>query len=295
MRIAAIVGVKDERDLIGPCLERLWSVGIGPVLVLDDSSTDGTREVVQSKMNSAPAELALVTFDPDFSAQLRFDSTVMRPFLSRNAPDWVLFTDADEFLVCVRNDLRARLESETAAALAVERYNVPFTATPLRPVAGSSPMPFLDAELITSRQALSRALLAEDPGRRWIMHKIAPKLICRPDHVVSFGLGWHTAFDAQGLHVPAVAANGILIVHLPLTTHERFVRKVDSARAFMARWGHLYEGEAAWHWRRWIELADKGLIDAEFENQRMDDAILSDLRAAGAIERAAAVLERHTR
>jgi glycosyltransferase involved in cell wall biosynthesis len=295
VKVAAIVGVKDERDLIGPCLERLRAVGVGPILVLDDGSTDGTLDVVDRfgrRGGRAAPPLERAAFAADFGDNLRCTSPVFGPFLQRHAPDWLLFLDADEFPICAGDDLPATLARAAGPVLAIERFNVPLTRRPFLPASGGAAAPFLDAPLITARERLDRRTLDEAPGRRWIMHGIAPKLACRTDRVASFCPGWHGAFDAEGHPLPSRPVAGLVIVHLPLTTRERFVRKVDNARDFFARWGDHYQGDAAWHWKRWIALADTGGLDAEFEAQRMDDETLARLEREAALTRGAVVLAR---
>jgi len=295
VKVAAIVGVKDERDLIKPCLERLWSVGVGPILVLDDQSTDGTRDVIERLSARSPAPLVRTTFAHDFGQNLRLDSDVFAPFMQQHSPDWLLFIDADEFLICVNNDLRAILTKSDAPVLSIERFNVPLTRDPFIPASGTNSGDFLGVSLIASQEVLNRTLLEETPGRRWIMHRILPKLVCRPEKVAHLGLGWHSASNSRGQVIPVNAAKGIVIVHLPMTTPERFVGKVDNAREFFRRWADHYPGEAAWHWKRWVDLADRGLLDAEFEAQRMDEATVQRLSDLGVIERASAVLEKSRR
>ena len=84
-------------------------------------------------------------------------------------------------------------------------------------------------------------------------------------------------------------------MHLPMTTRERFICKVDNAREFFRRWADHYPGEAAWHWKRWVDLADRGILDAEFEAQKMDEATFKRFSKLGVIERADAVLEKSLR
>ena len=80
-----------------------------------------------------------------------------------------------------------------------------------------------------------------------------------------------------------------------MTTAERFVRKVENARDFLRRRGDHFPGESAWHWKRWVDLADRGLLAAEFEAQRMCEATVKRLSELGVIERARAVLEKSMR
>jgi hypothetical protein len=101
--------------------------------------------------------------------------------------------------------------------------------------------------------------------------------------------------DSSGQQIPAHHAKGFVIVHLPMTTLDRFVRKVSNARVFFRNYGENYLGDAAWHWKRWVDLADRGLLNVEFEAQRMGESEMNRLVDLGAIERAAAVLEKSVR
>jgi len=295
VKVAAIVGVKDECDLIQPCLERLWAVGVGPILVLDDHSLDGTCDVVDRLAERSPAPLARTTFSPDFGQNMLVDGSVFGPFVRHHSPDWLLFIDADEFLICVNDDLPTLLAGAASPVLSIERFNVPLTNDPFVPVTGTDGGAFLGVPLITGREVLNRKLLEDSVDRRWIMNQIAPKLACRLGCVAQYGLGWHSVSDSNGQRIPAHPAKGIVIVHLPMTTRERFVRKVDNAREFFRNYGKNYPGDAAWHWKRWVDLADRDLLDVEFESQRMGESEMNRLVDLGAIQRADAVLEKSVR
>jgi hypothetical protein len=261
-------------------------------LVLDDHSVDGTRDVVNRLVSRSPAPLALSTFSSDFAQNLLVDGSIFGPFIRQHSPDWLLCIDSDEFLICINDNLPNVLVGVVSPVLSIERFNVPLTNDPFVPMSGAEARDFLGVRLITGSEVLSRELLDEPLGRRWITHRILPKLACRPDQVARFGLGWHSVADSLGLVIPATAAHGIAIAHLPMTTLERFVRKVDNAREFFRKNGGIYSGDAAWHWKRWVDLADRGLLDVEFEAQRMDEGEINRLVDLGAIERADAVLEK---
>jgi hypothetical protein len=220
------------------------------------------------------------------------DGPVVGPFVRQHSPDWLLFIDADEFLICVNDDLPTLLAGAVSPVLSIERFNVPLTNDPFVPVSGTDGSAFLGVPLITGREVLNRKLLEESVDRRWIMNQIAPKLACRPGCVAQYGLGWHSVLDSSGQPIPARPAEGVVIVHLPMTTRERFVRKVGNARDFFRNYGDNYPGDAAWHWKRWVDLADHGLLDIEFESQRMGESEMARLVNVGVIERADAVLEK---
>ena len=175
--------------------------------------------------------------------------------------------------------------------LSIARLNVPLMKAPFTPSAGATAAEFLTLPLITGSEELGQAVLDACPTQHWIMHRIGPKLLCRPDRVAQYGLGWHSVADAGGRQLHATPARGIVLIHLPLTTKDRFVRKVENAREFLKRRSDHFKGDNAWHWKRWIGLADRGLLDVEFEAQRMDESTLDRLEALGMLQRAHAWLD----
>jgi hypothetical protein len=261
-------------------------------MVLDDHSGDGTRDVVYRLVDQSPAPLELSTFSSDFAQNMLVDGPLLGPFIRQHSPDWLLFIDADEFLICSNDDLPSVLAGALTPVLSIERFNVPLTNDPFVPTSGTEARDFLEVGLITGREVLSRKLLDAHLDRRWIMNRIAPKLVCRPEQVARYSLGWHSVTDSRGKKIPATTAHGILIAHLPMTTLERFIRKVGNARDFFRNYGENYPGDAAWHWKRWVDLADRGLLGVEFEAQRMGESEINSLVNLGAIERADAVLKK---
>ena len=49
MKIAAHVGIKDEVDLGGHCLDQLFAIGVDQVVVTDMGSTDGSVELLRAR------------------------------------------------------------------------------------------------------------------------------------------------------------------------------------------------------------------------------------------------------
>jgi hypothetical protein len=189
------------------------------------------------------------------------------PLIERHAPDWILFTDADEFLMAADGDLGPMLRSTDVDALTVERYNVPLMQPPFAPTSGATDGPFLDAPIVVRKEQVTRSRMDEDPRQRWVTAAIRPRVLCRTSRFGGYQLGAHGARSIDGAPLAAPIADRIVIVHVPFTTPERFARKVTNARAFLTRWSAQYTGQTAWHWRRWIEAADAGRLDAEFERE----------------------------
>lgn len=55
--IAAVIGVKDEVDLIAACVENLFSIGVDFVAIVDDNSVDGSQEVIRRIIEEQPSRI----------------------------------------------------------------------------------------------------------------------------------------------------------------------------------------------------------------------------------------------
>jgi hypothetical protein len=245
MRIAAVIGVKDEAELIVPCIERLHAIGVGPIVVLDDHSTDGTAELVDRLASTMDGTLTRVVRTRQMPPVHDRAGPVLGPLIEEHRPDWVLFTDADEFWVCRDGQLVSALGVTASDALSIERFNVPLMSPPFIPISGLAAAMFLEAPIIVKRTRLSPDLMRLAPHQRWIMHAVMPKLVCRTERVGSFSAGGHAVTAPDGSRIVPAPAGEITIVHVPFTTLPRFVRKVDNARHFLDRWSKHYPGEAA--------------------------------------------------
>ena len=117
LRIAACLYVRDEADDIAEWLAFHHVVGFDHILVFDNGSRDGTRQVVRQA--AAHASITLVPWPvSDRRAQLlayRAGLWLLRSF------DWVAFLDSDEFLTPTGEaSIRAVLaEREAASGVAV--------------------------------------------------------------------------------------------------------------------------------------------------------------------------------
>jgi hypothetical protein len=280
--VGAVIGVKDEADLIGPCIERLRAIGVGPIVVLDDHSTDGTAEIVDALARS-DQRLRRVTFVPDLMTNLARRGPALTSLIDDFAAEWVLFTDADEFWICARDPLDSILQRQSADVVIVDRFNVPLFDPAFQPKSGMDERRFLDTPLIVQRASLNTDSMRESRDQRWVMHAINPKVVCRARVIHEFNVGAHMVRTSTGEAPSKSTSSEVVIAHVPFTTKQRFRVKVENARHFFDRWISEYPGDAAWHWKRWIEIAEAGELDSEFERQKMTPAEMQAMCATGAI------------
>lgn len=113
MEVAAVVGVRDEVSLIRTCVLHLKQLGVSGVVVVDNGSTDGTREIL-GELAAGDPDIALVLNSGDPTRDVRYFEQGIRVAKQSFAPDWILIQDADEFLVVPDGSLDAVVEKASA-------------------------------------------------------------------------------------------------------------------------------------------------------------------------------------
>ena len=74
MKFAALLGVKDEVELIGACVAQLRNIGVDQIIVSDYGSTDGTLDILADESRCGDLVLESV----DVSTIADFDSWSIR-------------------------------------------------------------------------------------------------------------------------------------------------------------------------------------------------------------------------
>jgi glycosyltransferase involved in cell wall biosynthesis len=92
MKLAAVMTVLNEADIIGATLTHLYTEGVANVYIYDGMSTDGTRDVL--------AGFPCKVFDDEAPIHRQpFLTTQLAQMAYEDGADWVLPVDADEFWV----------------------------------------------------------------------------------------------------------------------------------------------------------------------------------------------------
>ncbi|MCB8883360.1 glycosyltransferase family 2 protein [Acidisoma cellulosilytica] len=271
LRVAAIIGHADDASMLEACIAHHLSVGAANVFV---SVNRGEAE-----LDSAIAGDDRVRALPirDFSSQdvFQYFTHAIREVERWVTPDFVLFTDSDEFWLPQSGDLRSIPSLEKADLAIVERYN----AFPQRNADNSITPPHYRspyrAPMILAREPLEDAYGAQDYRLPWIFGVDAPKIIVRPGMVQSVGPGGHNIVATDpGLRWVTPAE--LVILHAPFTDEARFRRKIASVRQVFASHAQRFNDRQAWHWRYWLSLSDAEL-GAEFRRQAIPAAALGIL------------------
>lgn len=287
-RIAGYVGVKDEVELVAPVIEHHRMIGFDLLVFCDANSTDGTLDILESYRADDDIRVMQIK-DPDHPDYFFPDALEL---MRRAGIDWVVSLDADEFCIPQSGDIKECIREELDL-LYIERFNVPLG--PAGPRMPDLLVPESYDELLLLAEAIPdfHTYLRRHPETPWIRGMDAPKAMARPARVRTVGEGGHDIIAGDREPLRWARPADLLIAHLPLTTLERFSRKVDNIRRFLA--AHDAKGSnfaipgTTPHWRRWIELAAAGLLGEEFAHSVFDDETIARLRQQKVIRSAAEI------
>jgi glycosyltransferase involved in cell wall biosynthesis len=285
-RIAAILGVRDEVELIGASIAHLQRIGVDHVCVVDYGSTDGTLDIVRAAQRTGAVSLSHANPDivVDYAASSDHDLAIARA----TGAEWVFPVDPDEFWLPATGSLRTSAIFGDADVVIVGRYNVALTDRGLSMPRVIEPSQYHRLELFTRRVPHFRRFIAEHPDVPFITVAPGRKAVGRLAKVAAILPGGHDLASKAPDALRQVARD-VVVAHLPFTTWTRFVRKVADIRDELNRHPALFEGDYAWHWRRWAEL-DEGGLRLEFQRQVANRARLAEWRDEGILQTAADLL-----
>lgn len=287
MRIAAHIGVKDEIDLIGQCIAHMRDIGVSEFIVCDVDSTDGTAEFLEGQRSESFRILHTTNADSGEEWLLR-NAVAAR----RATADWVVFADADEFILPVSGWLPEILARAPADLISIPRFNVPLGEAGPRLPPCLFPERYDEVDLIVAAPDHFRTVLAEGHSLPWIRAVPSMKVMVRPQLIAGLVDGMHDVIPVSGVSPRRIVASDVVTAHVPFSTEARFLRKVENIRDVFSVHDEYFGADLAWHWRHWLELASAGRLGDEFKKTRFSENTLAALRESGVIQSAAAVLSR---
>lgn len=291
MKILAGVTVKDDTEVLGPCIANLLRMGVDAVVVVAVAPSEEMRAAFDAIIAQHERTELFVLDALDVGGD--FLSTTpeqMAWLMATHRPDWVLLCDADEFLVAEVDDIHDVPELAEGNSLRIERYNYARRLDESAEEILGLTTHLKDAPLVYERSQMQKdGKLIE--GGRWLQHRIWHKPMVRTQDLASFGVGFHTAMAPDGKKLKLVTARSLVFVHLPFTSLARFESKVKNAQASLNSLTDLHRRESfSWHWKTWITALEEGRLGEAFEHESFPPEEFASLCDRGAIRTAGEIL-----
>ncbi|WAC67478.1 glycosyltransferase family 2 protein [Agrococcus sp. SL85] len=231
--------VRDEADIIAATLEHHLAEGVDRILVTDNASEDGTRDILADYARVAPVT---VFDDPEHRKQQAEVVTRMaRLAATEHRAAWVVNGDADEFVLARGRTLVEALSDAPRGTTAFHAPVRNLVGPTARTGSGlSTRMHWRDER---SPEQLAAAGVHAHPSANAIHVGDAHVEVAQGNHRVSTPPG-----------TPVEDALGIEVLHVPWRSWEQFERKtVNMGRGYEAA-PHLDpspEHHGMRDWRRW--------------------------------------------
>lgn len=240
MKIVMTLLVRDEADIISLNLDYHLSRGVDEIIVTDNKSVDGTRELLEHY--AAGGRVHIIDEPDDTYAQAKWVTRMARMAYNERNADWVIHCDADEFWWPSRGDLASWLSAipDAYGVVSVPLFDfVPVLA---------------ETREVQNRMAVRR--------RRRGKVKVAH----RGDPQVSVAQGNHRLDTTSHERYPG--APGAIIFHFPARSYRQFETKVVNGGAALARNTEL-PYESGQHWRRLYSLFQEGRLQEYYRQEVM--------------------------
>jgi len=269
-------------DLAYTFITHYQKLGFERLLVMDFQSTDGTQDILRDEQWRELVDL--VPF-PGLSGLDSSNLLLSRARERYGADAWCLFCDPDELLVVPGMSVKTAIPnvlSLGAAACELPRFNV----TAPRSIAHTSEARLTPLDALTLRierrheRQPERDLHENVLVPPWIFTAIGGKVLVHLAHAVAISDGDHHARTSGG--TLSTCPPEMYLLHYPFRSYPEFCRKIEQARADFETNPQLPQSYG-WHLRRWIALADAGLLRREYLDQFIADEDVDQLIHSGAI------------
>lgn len=291
MKIVVNMQVGNEVELIEQHIAYHLALGVDGFVIADMDSVDGTSDRLDRYRNNP--QFVIRKFDLGDLIDATGPRTdevghwMLQATRDHFAPDWVIRLDADEF-VYSEHDLASTIGALSSQPwFRIERRNIVFgQGQPIPPIPVTKDA-LAELRIVARPFKTTPASYRADDSLPLILTEVGPKVMVRPDKVLSYTTGGHGAVDLQGNTLVAPLADGILLVHFWFTTAQRFVRKARFTAFVEDMLRPHPQAVKGWQWTRWAEIAGPGdsastaAILAEYSRQFPGADTVDHLRYLG--------------
>lgn len=252
-RLAMTILCRNEVDIIEANIRVHASLGVDVFVVMDNGSTDGTRERLDSL--SEEFEVHVIDQPSQTYQQAKWMKQLAVYARDKLGARWVISNDADEFWLPEKADLKSYLKANDSV-VTVERSNMLLTEEAL-----SDSYHFSQAShRVLYPVCYDRDVQKQDDQISMLLVPISPKVIINPKGLIKLSGGNHRA-KHYGRFLSARKEAGIRVYHYPIRSYKQFEANIQQRQQLLK----LPNARMGDHYRRWVRLYEEGRLYEEFQ------------------------------
>ena len=267
-RLVMTILCRNEVDIIAANIHTHAKLGVDAFIVMDNGSTDGTRDV----LSSLSQQYDLQIIDQNGMYQQAKWMTQLANHARKAGAHWVINNDADEFWLPLQGESIKDLLYISDSTVTVSKSNMLLTEDMA-----------LDNILLEARYRVCNTILYDaqtqinNPHAAIFFAKLAHKVIVNPHSLIKISSGNHRAKHWYNW-LRARKNPNIRVYHYPIRDYQQFEANIKHRRELLkhgARMGN--------HYRRWARLLKSGTLHEEYQQFIVNKADLPFLKRYGLI------------
>jgi len=262
-RLVMTILCKDEKDIIEANIRVHAALGVDAFAVMDNLSTDGTREILESLKEEF--ELHVIDQRDPVYKQSEWMTELAYYARERLGADWVISNDADEFWIPSSTRSLKEILARKGSVLTCHRYNML-----LEEHARSEDFKFYDGALRVDNPIYYHNEQLSKENATIVLSKIGPKVIVNPHGLLKVKGGNHRAkhvslqswINYMKPYDKLKKVNEINVYHYSMRGWKHFENNIINRKRLLEEHENVRMGN---HYRRWVELYNQGTLETEFE------------------------------
>lgn len=274
-RLVMTILCRNEVDIIEENIRTHAHLGIDAFAVMDNGSTDGTREKLQALANEF--ELHIIDQKKQTYQQAKWMKSLVHYARDALKANWVISNDADEFWIPRQpnRDLKFYLNHKDSV-VTVKRHNMVLTEQALEPAYHFSQADYY----VQYPFCYDKTTQMHDEKISMLFAPLSPKVIVNPYGFIKISGGNHRAKHIAKTFSARMEPD-IVVYHYPIRSWNQFEANIQHRQKLLmnpnARMGN--------HYRRWVRILEQGHLKAEFENMLLNRQQLLSLESLGVLNR----------
>lgn len=270
-KIVMTILVKNEADIIEANIRTHACLGVDAFVVMDNSSNDGTREILESLQNEFEM---LIVDETGYYQQKKFMTKLAFLAKKEYSPDWIINNDADEFWIPEHGTSLKDHLGFKGGILRVDRFNM---IPPIESVEKEDV--FFDSIYEVANQIHYRNAKKRDSKKgdmSVLLGKASRKVMTNPHGLIKINSGNHSAEHIAFWNKKI--SSDIKNYHYPIRSFKQFKKRILTRKEVYEKFPNAKIGD---HYRMLINKYDNGKLEEEYNKFIFQENEIALLRQIG--------------